>query len=88
MVDYAIAQVKQDPTVTMIDRNYVLDMLNSQKNHTGVDRKQIQKILAQTQQVTVQAVNDLASQGKIDKKIASRFPDAWRQPPTITLAFS
>jgi monovalent cation/hydrogen antiporter len=87
MVDYAIAQVKQDPTVTMIDRNYVLDMLNSQKNHTGVDRKQIQKILAQTQQVTVQAVNDLASQGKIDKKIASRFSRRLATTPNNHVGF-
>ncbi|GAA2985581.1 cation:proton antiporter [Lentilactobacillus parakefiri] len=73
MVNYAISQVKQDPTISLLDRNYVIDMLNSQKNNPEVDRKQVQEIMAATQQVSVQAIVDLAAEVKIDQKIANRF---------------
>ncbi|GAD16327.1 sodium:proton antiporter [Lentilactobacillus otakiensis] len=73
MVNYAIAQVKLDPTVSILDRNYVIDMLNSQKNNTEVDRKQVQEIMTGTQQASVQAVVELANEGKIEQKIADAF---------------
>lgn len=73
MVDYAISQIKLDQSVEIQDRNYVIDMLSSQKANAEVDRKQVQEIMANTQQVSVQAIVDLANEGKIDQGIADAF---------------
>lgn len=87
MVNYAISQVKQDSTIALLDRNYVIDMLNSQKNNTEVDRKQVQEIMAGAQQVSVQAVVDLAAEGKIDQKIANLFSRRMITAPSNHLGF-
>lgn len=73
MVDYAISQIKLDQSVEIQDRNYVIDMLSSQKANAEVNRKQVQEIMANTQQVSVQAIVDLANEGKIDQGIADAF---------------
>ncbi len=73
MVNYAITQIKLDPTVSALDRNYVIDMLNSQKNNPEIDRKVVQNIMAEVQRVSAQAVVDLANEGKIDQKVANMF---------------
>jgi Na+/H+ antiporter len=87
MVNYAITQVKQDPTISTLDRNYVIDMLNSQKSNTEIDRKVVQEVMSKAQQASVQAVVDLANEGKIDQKIANRFSRRMVTMPNRRIGF-
>lgn len=87
MVNYAITQVKQDPTISTLDRNYVIDMLNSQKSNTEIDRKEVQKIMADAQKTSVQAVVDLANAGKIDQKVANMFSRRMVTMPNRRIGF-
>lgn len=71
MVNYSIAKVKDRQSIPLVDRNYVIDMLTSQKSGQSASRQQIKTILSQTREVEVQTVLDLLSNGQIPQQIAN-----------------
>lgn len=71
MVNYSIAKVKDRQSIPLVDRNYVIDMLTSQKSGQSASRQQIKTILSQTREVEVQTVLDLLSNGQISQQIAN-----------------
>ncbi|MFT8400484.1 MAG: sodium:proton antiporter [Lentilactobacillus diolivorans] len=71
MVNFSIAKVKDRQSVPLVDRNYVIDMLASQKSGQSASRQQIKTILSQTREVEVQTVLDLLSNGQIPQQIAN-----------------
>ncbi|MDH5106853.1 sodium:proton antiporter [Lentilactobacillus diolivorans] len=71
MVNYSIAKVKDRQSIPLVDRNYVIDMLTSQKSGQSASRQQIKTILSQTREVEVQTVLYLLSNGQIPQQIAN-----------------
>ncbi|WP_040472010.1 cation:proton antiporter [Lentilactobacillus kisonensis] len=73
MVNYAISKVKNDATISLVDRNYIIDMLNSQKNNPATNRKEIREIMNRTKEIEAQVVVDALSQGQISQQFANIF---------------
>ncbi len=73
MVDYSIARIKSQPSISLTDRNYVIDMLGSQKQGQVADKEQLKKIMDQTHKIEIQVVSDLLSKGQIPKSIANQI---------------
>lgn len=70
MVDYSIQQLKNNTTANNRDKDYVIDILLSQKGQR-VNRKQVMDLMSQTVQVVQQTLTDLANEGKINDKVAN-----------------
>ncbi|WP_268913387.1 cation:proton antiporter [Lentilactobacillus sp. SPB1-3] len=71
MVDYASNRVKQAPNIEIADRNYVLDMLASQKKTGHTDSKKIRVIMNEINNIQYQAMMDSLGNSETDKRIAN-----------------
>ncbi len=72
MADYSISQIKQEETIPIIDRNYVIDMLNSQKKRGHINRDEVQEITNQTNKL----IQDKLYSMLTDNQIPDRFAKA------------
>lgn len=73
MVAYAISKVKSDGTISLVDRNYIIDMLNSQKNNRATNRTEIRNIMTHAREIEAQVVVDALNEGKISQQFANIF---------------
>ncbi|WP_442917846.1 cation:proton antiporter [Lentilactobacillus hilgardii] len=73
MVNYSISQVKAQESVPLADRNYVIDMLASQKQGGNIDKTQINDIMNQTHKVEIDAITGLLTAGKIPQNVANQI---------------
>ncbi|KRM04642.1 cation:proton antiporter [Lentilactobacillus farraginis] len=73
MVNYSIAKIKAQESIPLADRNYVIDMLASQKQGQNADKEQINTILNQTRKVEIDAITNLLAAGKIPQSVANRI---------------
>lgn len=71
MINYAIHEIKQNNKVNLTDRNYVIEMLNSQRQQQRLNRKEIQKIRKQVMVVEKEAIINLLSAGRIPQSTAN-----------------
>ncbi|WP_369689688.1 cation:proton antiporter [Lentilactobacillus kosonis] len=71
MVDYSSTRIKQAPNIDISDRNYVLEMLASQKKSGHTDSKKINDIMREINNIQYQSMMDLLGSSETDKRIAN-----------------
>ncbi|AQW20850.1 sodium:proton antiporter [Lentilactobacillus curieae] len=71
MVNYSIQQIRSDPTINLVDRNYVMDLLDSQKKQGTTNKKQVQEIMNQINSIQYQTIVETLGDNKIDRKLAN-----------------
>lgn len=70
MVDYSVNQLKNNSTAPLVDRDYVIDTLVTQKNQQA-DRAEVNKILKQTVKVAQDTLNNLSDTNQITGRVAN-----------------
>lgn len=73
MVDYSIARIKELPTTTLADRNYVIDMLTSQKKSKRADKKAVRDLMAQTHDIEIQATTEVLSNDHVPEQFSNEL---------------
>lgn len=70
MVDYSIRQLKNNTTAPLVDRDYVIDTLVTQKNQQA-NRTEINQILQQTVKIAQDSLNNLSATNQITGRVAN-----------------
>ena len=71
MVNFSISQIRSDSTIDLVDRNYVMDLLDSQKKQGSINKKQIREIMDQINAIQYQTIVEALGDDKLDRKIAN-----------------